>query len=225
MACFDVTRAPARACHRHADQRDQRSCRGGPVARHEFLDQLPRRVLVCRHAAARKPGGDLAGQLLRARVSPRRILLQRPLADRGQFEGDVGKRSPDRFQRRCHDRLQNLRGVLALEGPAPGEQLVQHDPEAPHVAAGIHAGVGADGLLGTHVGRRSQHLAFGRHRGVAAIALGHAEVHQARHLLLVEHDVGRLDVAVDDAALVGIMQRLGQCGGELGGFLGPQATR
>ena len=74
----------------------------------------------------------------------------------------------------------------------------------------------AGGLLGAHVSRRSEHLALEGHGDLARLALGQAEVHQARGAGLVDHDVGRLDVAMDHPLLVGIIQGVGQRGDQLG---------
>ena len=76
----------------------------------------------------------------------------------------------------------------------------------------------AFGLLGRHVGRRAEHLAVHRHRDFADFAAGQAEVHEVWLAVAVDHDVGRLEVAVDDALFVGMVQRVGDFGAELGRF-------
>ena len=90
--------------------------------------------------------------------------------------------------------------------PASGEQLVEDDAKAENVSAAIDAVPLAAGLLRTHVGRRP---------GVAG-AVDHvlvpqrqSEVGDERTAGGVEEDVARLDVTVDDAALVGVLERLG----------------
>ena len=49
---------------------------------------------------------------------------------------------------------------------------------------------------------------------------GDAEVHHLHRAGLADHDVGRLDVAVDDAVLVAEVQRLAGVGDDLDGALG-----
>jgi hypothetical protein len=90
-----------------------------------------------------------------------------------------------------------LREPLALEGAAPGDQLVGQQAERVDVAAGGH--LAPLQLLGRHVGGRA-----GTH--VVARELrresGQAEVGETDLPLAVEHDVRGLEVAVEDALLV-----------------------
>ena len=72
------------------------------------------------------------------------------------------------------------------------------------------------GLLRAHVGRRAQNLAIQRHGHLARLPLGQAEIHQTGPALVVDHDVRGLDVAVDDAAPVGVLQRIGHLGNQTG---------
>ena len=66
-------------------------------------------------------------------------------------------------------------------------------------------------LLRRHVVRRAHHVLPARQRlvlGAGAQHLGDAKVGDLHPALLVQQDVLRLDVAVDDALLVGELQRL-----------------
>ena len=87
-----------------------------------------------------------------------------------------------------------IRERLRLERPPAREELVEHQAERVDVAP--HRDLAARELLGRHVGRRAGadvlHVAHGRQ----------AEVHDADLAGAVEHDVGRLQVAMQDAALV-----------------------
>ena len=108
-------------------------------------------------------------------------------------------------------REQPARRVVRVRDAAR-EQLVQHDPGRVDVAALVGAPLG---LLGRHVVRRA-----GRDRRAARAGdrLGHAEVGQDQLLVALaavvggnglEHDVGRLQVAVDDPERVRDLETLG----------------
>src|SRR5207253_11267673 len=74
----------------------------------------------------------------------------------------------------------------------------------------------ATGLFGTHVGGST---GPGRSLAEYDVAQGQAEVGDDRVAFGVEQDVGRLDVAMDQAALMGMMQCLGGTGDDLGRLL------
>ena len=104
-----------------------------------------------------------------------------------------------------------LRGG-GLERLAAAEHLVGHDAECVDVGPVIGVGVGGR-LLGRHVRRRAEgHAHGGQLAGAGALLdrLGHAEVGHQR-VAAGEEDVVGLDVAVDDALLVGH----GQCVGHV----------
>ena len=95
-----------------------------------------------------------------------------------------------------------------------GQHLVQHRGQRVDVAPGVELPV-ARGLLRAHVLRRAQREP-GLGQAVAA-RLAHrqrdAEVGQHR-LALEQQDVLRLDVAVDHAVAVGVVQRAGDLAGD-----------
>ncbi len=94
-----------------------------------------------------------------------------------------------------------------LEGLPAGEQLEEQD------AQGVDVGLGADrfgtDLLRGDVGRRADDAGQHGIAGLLGVAqvLGDAEVSQVGVLVFVEQDVGRFQVAVDDAHAVGGVQR------------------
>ena len=74
----------------------------------------------------------------------------------------------------------------------------------------------ARGLLGRHVGRRAEQLAVHGDGDFARFAAGEAEVHEVRLVVAIDDDVGRLEVAVDDAVFVGMIEGVGDSRTELG---------
>ena len=119
--------------------------------------------------------------------------------------------------------LQRERGDAGSgEGGLPGDQLVEHDAEREEIGAMVE--LEPERLLGAHVARRAEHLAeLGARRGALgarAVRLGHAGDAEIEDLggpaAIAEHDVRRLDVAVDDAEPVGIIERAGDLGADPG---------
>ncbi len=101
------------------------------------------------------------------------------------------------------------RGVGPDVGRPPGEGLVEHHAERPDVGAEIDA-LAPLGLLRGHVVGRAEHAARARQRRVIGPVqrhrLGDTEIDDLEDdpavLELGEEQVGRLDVAVEDAGLV-----------------------
>ena len=114
------------------------------------------------------------------------------------------------------DGVDQGRGVLALERQLPRQHLVVDDTQRPDVGLAGH--LATEGLLGGHVG----HGAEGRsgHGHVrAAHQLGQAEVDDLHLAVIVDQDIGRLDVPVQDAVLVGGGESLGDLNGDRGRLL------
>ena len=156
----------------------------------------------------RPPGGGL-GQQLEDQVGERgrgaRVLR------RGRRRGVHGQRHHGRD------------GVDPTERQLAGGHLVEHDAQAEQVGAVVHGG--PLGLLRAHVRRRADGRPLPRHRveprpvrarvaGAVGVGLGgrpgQPEVEDLHPPLVpFEPDVGRLDVAVDEAARVRRRQPLG----------------
>ena len=93
-----------------------------------------------------------------------------------------------------------------LERRLAAEHLVQHDTQGVQVGLVTHRRRAAD-LFRGHERRRSQRPARGRERGRIQV-LGDTEVGQLDLAVRGYHQVGRLQVAVHDSVLVGVMERL-----------------
>ncbi len=111
-------------------------------------------------------------------------------------------------------RCEELLRCPAAEGRVPGKDLVCHDANRVDVGPVVDGRVGG-GLLGRHVRRGAHRHAAGReHAPRLPVAhrrlthrLGHAEVGDERMVSADQHVV-RLDIAVNDALLMGVGQRI-----------------
>ena len=105
---------------------------------------------------------------------------------------------------------ENRRRAVGDERRLAGQHLIAEDAERIQIAAAVDRAL-ARGLLGRHVRRRADRDARRREPRVAlADRARDTEVgHHRAAALRVDQDVVGLDVAVDDAALVGVGERVG----------------
>ncbi len=108
-----------------------------------------------------------------------------------------------------------------LKRPPSYEQLVEHHAQAENIATAVDAVSFAARLLGAHIGGRA-----GVRRTFFEIlfAQGDAEVGQKRLALKIDQDIPRLNVAMNQAAQMGVMQRFRQGRRQLGGFSATERT-
>ena len=92
-----------------------------------------------------------------------------------------------------------------------GQQFVTDRAQGIHVAARIGVARIALELLGAHVRQGAHHLPdLGHLAADFPVQAGDAEVQDLRLPVFVHQHIGRLEVAVDDAALVGEVHRMRQ---------------
>ena len=151
--------------------------------------------------------------LWRRREPVLRLLLQQPHHHRRQRHRN-GLRQ--RRRRLVQDRVEPGRVVGALEGAAPRQRLVEHHAERPQIRARVGAALR---LLGRGVEQRARGHA--RPGQVHTLDLSDAEVEDlgVQPVALTQEDVGRLEVAVDDAARVSRTQAAGDLAPERGDVL------
>jgi hypothetical protein len=154
------------------------------------------------------------GHVARARRPLRRLLLEAAEDDRLELLVDVRPQGARRLRQLVHDPVEDgLR--VPVEGRRARHALVQHHAERVDVRAAVH--LARHHLLGAQVGERSHEGAALREPALGGGAR-EAEVHHPHPQpggLLRDHDVVRLDVAVDDALGVAVLERLGDLDGDL----------
>ena len=136
----------------------------------------------------------------------------------------------------CKHRGQRVRDVLRLVAATSRQHLVQHDAEGPDIRAAINGP--ALRLLGRHVGGRAHDDAHLRRAGCergrvhhvrrAAQVFGRERLRQAKiqHLhraIVANLDVRGLEIAMDDAALVRELERLGDLARDREHLIRPKA--
>ncbi len=133
-------------------------------------------------------------------------------ADEIDRAGDAGVGIARLGRGLCEQLAHDVVGRLALERGHTREALVESRAEAVDIVARIgHLGIAR--LLGAHVGGRAHEGTAQREAGVGIERLlGQAEVRQLRRAAQVQHDVVRLDVAVDDPVFLRHHERLGDSG-------------
>jgi hypothetical protein len=114
-----------------------------------------------------------------------------------------------------HVAVHPLQGIGGVEGEAPGQELVEGDPQRVEIAALVEGPVGPAGLLGRHVGQRALDEADAGRLSLAGEGGGDLEVgdlHLAR--VGVQEDVLGLEILVDHVALVDVGHRGGDADGQ-----------
>ena len=114
------------------------------------------------------------------------------------------------------DLVGNRRQVFAREGLSTREHLVEDDAERKDVAAPVHGRAGD--LFGRHVVRRPEKLA--RRGQIRRSDLGDPEIRDLHLAVGRDHDVRRLDVAMDDSLAVSVVERLGDLPDDVGDLVG-----
>jgi hypothetical protein len=169
-------------------------------------DELPCAISSGALAGGHGQTRQVASQILREgfdrRVAAGRRLAQRLEHDRVQVRVRAGRLRL--FLAYGLPQLQRCTGADAV-GAAAGEQLVQDDAQRVDVRSG-RQGLAPE-LLRAGIGRCHRPELGDRGRRDRIDELRHAEVQQLGHVAGGDEDVGRLEVAVDDQVLVGVLDR------------------
>ncbi len=159
---------------------------------------------------------QFVGQFLGGGIASGRLLVEALQGDRLQVAWHARVQLPERDRLLGADLHQGLHRVGGLEGRPAGQEVVEHGSQRVDVRRRADPLELCPRLLRRHVTGRAEDLAGGREMGLVVCLDGQAEVGHARPSLPVQEDVGRLEIPVDHAALMGVMDR---------GSNGPEANR
>ncbi len=205
------------------DDHDAAEPERGPLDRRQHLLALVLPPHVARHGQPRgavrpaederprPPLGDPAqiGRHRRRRLVPvDGLALHRPEQDLGQRAGHVGVDLPRVARGPAAVRVEDLAGPPAPERPPPHEGLVERRSERVQVRPPVDLVDAHPPRLQRQVGEGAEDDAVVQVR-VQAPDARHAEVEEL-DAALVDDDVGRLDVPVEDAPVVRLGERLAE---------------
>ena len=165
---------------------------------------------------AHPPSTEIGGELRRGREPLHGFLGKAAQADRLQIHRHPGHESRRRRGVLVGDLAHQLARIRPLENRPLRQQLVQNRAEAIHVARHGRTGDPAGDHLGRQVTRGADQVEGRRDVGLVLQDLGEAEVADVGLPRLIKEHVPGLEIAVQNAALMREMNRLGQRDHQLG---------
>ncbi len=204
--------------HRHAEGHQHRQRSHGahgrqlPVLAELPLDAVPEPRGPGQHRIPRQEAVEVVREGAGGFVAAGALLLQALEGDGLQVPGDVQAGPPQGRDLLGGDGAQDLQGIGPAHRRPAGDHLVERGPQAVDVRAAVQPRDLAPGLLRGHVRRRAQH---GARLGQVLVPVPRqAEVHdegaQGAVLRALDHDVGGLEVPVDDPHPVGLLDAQGR---------------
>lgn len=188
----------------NAEHRCQRQQCRIAVAVHEAHELLKQGIRAGGHLFVEKIMPDVGGQLFDAAIAFRRIDGAGFLDDRPQRWGDpqsgVERRGGFKFARA--DSGDHLLEISAGDRAAQCGDLVEDHAEGENV--GLLRGGAVPKCFRGDIGGRSVEMAF----AVGPFRAGDAPVHYIDFAVTAEHDVFRLQIAVDDSSAVAVFDRI-----------------
>src|SRR5262245_30631442 len=158
----------------------------------------------------RKPAVEVIGQCGGGGVATLRVLFKTFKTDGFQIAVD---RWIEGTQTRRLALLHLAKGFQrrgGLKGGLPSQKPIKNGAQTVDIGGCCQLFL-ASGLLGGHVEGRTDDRAGARDRIVGFKPLGEPKVADVRSAIRVQQDVARLEVAMKDSALVGIVNRAGDC--------------
>ncbi len=176
--------------------------------------RLPGRRRPRPRRLAALPAVQVVCKLGRRAVALARVLLKALEAKRLQVAVHLRIQGSRRLRVLVHHLRERVERRLGLKRRPVGQELVKHRAQAVDVGERRDFAPLSGCLLRWHVGRRPHD---GPSAGELAVALeppGQAEVGDVGLSFAIQQDVSGLEVAVDDAALVGVVDCSSECGNQ-----------
>ena len=169
---------------------------------------------------------QVLSHLLRRLIAAVRILLQRRQANRLQVDRHPPIHLPRRPRLLVHDLGDHLVAVLGGERPLQRQQFIKRRAQRTNVGAAIQRRLrpAACDLFGAHVCRRADEFAGHGHAGLFQHPR-QAEIVHAQAAIRPQHQIRRFDVAMNDAALVRMVERVGDVRNHLGDVIEIRGAR
>ena len=183
------------------------------VATQPFAHPLHGRRCLCSDRFEPQEPSQVVLKLRGRRVTALRVLLQRLLADDDEVSRHARVALRDRHRIAETDLVDDLLQVLALERPAQREQLVEDHAEREDVRAVVLRDLLLERLLRAHVVDGARDVER-RREPFLFESLRKAEVEQPHFLLVVDHHVARLQVAMREARCMRACERGREVGAE-----------
>jgi hypothetical protein len=151
-----------------------------------------------------QPTLEILGHCLGGGITMLRILLEALETNDFKVPGNSRSPSPRRNGSLFPDPHQGVDDVRPAEWGLAGQDFVENRPQAVNIhGRGRRAQSGS--LLRSHVGGRAYHRPHQGQQGIRVDPTREAEIADPWLAVLIEQDVSRLQVAVENAALVGKM--------------------
>jgi hypothetical protein len=217
-----------RAARDHRDQRRGRDAHRRAVGADPARELLALRIMMRRDELTADEALQIVGELARAAIALVALERERLVDDRRELGRHAGHALAQRLRGPVDRGAHHVGGVLRVVRRPAREQVIERRAERVDVAALV--GWRAAQLFGRDEARGAEHDARARLDDVAVVLvdrrqrarlgigdvgfrlaerLREAPVDQHRLAELADEDVRRLDVAVNDAAFVGVRDRVG----------------
>ena len=152
---------------------------------------------------------EVIGQLLGRGVTAARFLLEAFQTDSLEVPRDAGIEQAGGYDLRIEHLIDDHLEGVALERRPRRQQVIEDAAQSKDIARRAHLSEAAAGLFRRQEIGGTEHLARHGQARLAVQAFGQAKIGDARLVVAVNHHVGGLEVAVQNALRMRIVYRLG----------------